>query len=184
MGNPLHVPCILLTLPMNAKRYRYRSGAPFLPAFIGSGFGVGFCPLGPGTAGAFLAALLWYVMSCFLADPELKLATLALVLLFYLLGVWAANRLSSYWGEDPSRVVIDEMVGVWIALLAVPAGHLWYAIAAFVLFRFFDIVKPMGVRLMEKMRGGTGVMMDDVLAGIYGFMVLYVVQNIIVPLWD
>jgi phosphatidylglycerophosphatase A len=81
-------------------------------------------------------------------------------------------------------VVIDEMVGVWTTLLAVPAGHLWYAIAAFVLFRFLDIVKPMGVRLMEKMRGGTGVMMDDVLAGIYGFMVLYVVQNIIVPLWD
>jgi hypothetical protein len=108
---------------MNAKRYRYRSGAPFLPAFIGSGFGVGFCPLGPGTAGAFLAALLWYVMSCFLADPELKLATLALVLLFYMLGVWAANRLSSYWGEDPSRVVIDEMDDAQAPRIALEADY-------------------------------------------------------------
>lgn len=76
-----------------------------------------------------------------------------------------------YWGEDPSRVVVDEMVGVWITLLAAPAGHVWYGLAAFVLFRFFDILKPLGIRRMEKLPGGVGVMMDDVLAGVYGFIV-------------
>lgn len=60
------------------------------------------------------------------------------------------GRIRKYWGEDPSRVVVDEMVGTWIALLAVPEnGHWGYMIAAFVLFRFFDILKPLGIRKME-----------------------------------
>lgn len=167
---------------MNPKRNRYKPGAPLLPAIIGSGFGAGYWPFGPGTAGSLLASLVWYVLSGFLDDPQLKLVTLVLLCLFYVLGVWATNRLTLYWGEDPSRVVVDEMIGVWISLLAVPAGHLWYAIAAFVLFRFFDIAKPFGIRQMEAIRGGAGVMMDDVLAGIYVFFILYIVQNIILPL--
>ncbi len=167
---------------MNPKHTIYKPGAPLLPALIGSGFGVGYFPFGPGTAGALLALLVWFGLSVFLGDPLLKLVTLILLCLFYVLGVWAANRLMTYWGEDPSRVVVDEMIGMWISLLAVPAGHLWYAVTAFVLFRFFDIAKPFGVRQMETIRGGAGVMMDDVLAGIYGFFILYVVQNIIMPL--
>ena len=63
------------------------------------------------------------------------------------------------------------------------AESIWYGLAAFALFRFFDIVKPCGVRQMESMPGGVGVMMDDVLAGIYGFAVLYIVQYIILPFW-
>ncbi len=171
-------------VPMTAKQDTYRQGVPLLPSIVGSGFGAGFFPYAPGTAGALLAALLWYALSCVMGDPLLKLVTLLLVGVFYVLGVWAANRLSPYWGEDPSRVVIDEIVGTWVSLLVVPAGHLWYCIAAFVLFRFFDIVKPLGIRRMEAMHGGTGVMMDDVLAGIYGFLVLYGVQNIFLPLCD
>ncbi len=73
-------------------------------------------------------------------------------------------------------VVVDEMVGVWITLLAAPAGHIWYGLAAFVLFRFFDILKPLGIRRMENLPGGVGVMMDDVLAGVYGFIVLIVAR--------
>ena len=74
--------------------------------------------------------------------------------------------------EDPSRVVVDEMVGVWIPLLAAPAGNLWYALAAFALFRLFDIFKPLGIRKMEYLKGGVGVMMDDILAGIYSLILL------------
>ena len=79
--------------------------------------------------------------------------------------------------------MVDEVIGTWISLLAVPAGSLWYGLAAFALFRFFDIVKPCGVRQMESMPGGVGVMMDDVLAGFYGFAVLYILQYIILPFW-
>ena len=66
------------------------------------------------------------------------------------------------------------MVGTWIALLAVPNGQAWgYMLAAFVLFRFFDILKPLGIRKMEKLPGGYGIMADDILSGIYGLIVLY-----------
>ena len=78
----------------------------------------------------------------------------------------------AYWGEDPSRVVVDEMVGVWIPLLVVPDGGWWYVLAAFVLFRLFDIVKPLGVRRMERFGGGVGIMMDDILAGVYSAVLL------------
>ena len=64
------------------------------------------------------------------------------------------------------------MVGVWIALLAAPQGHIGYAIVAFILFRLFDIFKPLGIRKMEDFKGGIGVMMDDILAGIYSFVLL------------
>lgn len=180
-----------------------KNKTPLLPAIIGTGFGVGFWPWGPGTAGALLATALWFVVSMFCAQQSFVVAiTLVLILVFQCLGIWSANKLEACWGEDPKRVVVDEMVGVWIALLAVPttidavpatidAVHttiepnalshstVAYAVAAFVLFRFFDIVKPFGVRHMEKMGGGVGVMMDDVLAGMYSFFVLYVVQIII-----
>lgn len=97
-----------------------------------------------------------------------------MVLVFTIAGVWAANKLEPYWGEDPSRVVVDEMVGVWIPLLAVPysVNWYWYVLAAFILFRAFDIVKPLGVRKMESLPGGVGVMMDDILAGVYSLILL------------
>ena len=90
-----------------------------------------------------------------------------------------ADCLDPAWGVDPWRVVVDVMVGVLISLLAAPAGHVWYGLAAFMLFRFFDILKPLGIRRMEKLPGGWGVMMDDILSGVYGFIVLIVARWII-----
>ncbi len=139
---------------------------------IGTGFGSGFSPVAPGTAGALLAFAVWYVLSFLVSASALLWLTVLLVLAFTVAGVWAANRLEQAWGEDPSRVVVDEMVGCWITLLAAPAGHLWYGLAAFGLFRLFDIWKPLGIRRMENLPGGIGVMMDDVLSGVYGFIIL------------
>ncbi len=143
-----------------------------LPVIIGTGFGAGFSPVAPGTAGALLATLVWLGLSLVLSDLALLWLTVALILVFTAAGVWAADRLEPCWGEDPSRVVVDEMVGVWIALLAAPAGHAGYAVAAFALFRLLDIFKPLGIRRMESLPGGVGVMMDDVLAGVYSFIIL------------
>lgn len=139
---------------------------------IGTGFGSGFSPVAPGTAGALLAFAVWYVLSFLVSASALLWLTVLLVLAFTVVGVWAANRLEQAWGEDPSRVVVDEMVGCWITLLAAPAGHFWYGLAAFGLFRLFDIWKPLGIRRMENLPGGIGVMMDDVLSGVYGFIIL------------
>lgn len=143
---------------------------------IGTGFGSGFSPVAPGTAGALLAALIWFCLSFFLTGLTLLWVTVALILVFTVAGVWAADRLEPVWGEDPSRVVVDEMVGVWITLLAAPAGHIGYGLAAFALFRLFDIFKPLGIRRMESLPGGIGVMMDDILSGIYGFILLIAVR--------
>ncbi len=155
------------------------SKPPFLPMLIGTGFGSGFSPVAPGTAGALLAFGVWYALSFLVSASVLLWLTVVLTLVFTVAGVWAANRLEQAWGEDPSRVVVDEMVGCWITLLAAPAGHLWYGLAAFGLFRLFDIWKPLGIRRMENLPGGIGVMMDDVLSGVYGFIVLIVARWLI-----
>lgn len=152
----------------------------FLPVLIATGFGTGFSPFAPGTAGALLATIIWFGLSIIVSEVCLLWLTVALVLLFTIAGIWAANRLEPYWGEDPSRVVVDEMVGVWIALLAAPAGDIWYALGAFALFRLFDIFKPLGIRRMESFPGGIGVMMDDILAGIYSFAILIAIRGWIV----
>lgn len=152
---------------------------PLLPVIISTGFGSGFAPLAPGTAGALLATIIWYVCSLWMSPVGVLGLTVIAILLFTVAGVWSANRVAPYWGEDPSCVVVDEMVGVWISLLAAPAGHVKYALGAFVLFRLFDIFKPLGIRRMESLPGGIGVMMDDILAGVYGFVVLIALRWLI-----
>lgn len=164
----------LPTLHFQLSTFNSMKRPSFLPVLIGTGFGSGFSPFAPGTAGALLASIIWIALYFLLPFTVLLWATVALVILFTFAGIWAANKLEACWGEDPSRVVVDEMVGVWIPLLAVPDNDrwYWYVIAAFALFRIFDIAKPLGIRKMESLKGGVGVMMDDVLAGIYSFILL------------
>ena len=83
---------------------------PFLPVLIGTGFGSGFSPVAPGTAGALLASVIWILLYWSLPWSVLSGVIVILIVLFTILGVWATNRLEPYWGEDPSRVVVDEMV--------------------------------------------------------------------------
>jgi phosphatidylglycerophosphatase A len=146
---------------------------------IASGFGTGFSPFAPGTAGALLATIIWIVLAFLVPPYTLLLITIALIVLFTILGIWSANVLEKDWGKDPSRVVVDEMVGVWIPLLAVDADHLYYVLLAFVLFRLFDIYKPLGIRKMESLKGGVGVMMDDIVAGLYSLIILLALRWVI-----
>lgn len=149
---------------------------PFWAVLIATGFGSGYSPFAPGTAGALLALLIWFGLSLVVSGGYLLGMTVALIGIFTWAGVRSSDVLEPYWGEDPSRIVVDEMVGVWVALLAVPGGDIWYGIGAFALFRLFDIFKPLGIRRMEKLPGGIGVMMDDILSGVYGFIVLILVR--------
>lgn len=153
---------------------------PFLPTFIGTGFGSGFWPWGPGTAGALVATLIWFAISLFVSSAlALICITAFLTILFILLGTWATARLTPFWGNDPSRVVVDEMVGVWIPLMAAPASDWRYALAAFVLFRFFDITKPLGIRAIDRKEGAFYVMADDIAAGAYSLVILLIVRWLI-----
>lgn len=88
-------------------------------------------------------------------------------------GTWAAQRVEPAWGKDSYRVVIDEVAGMWVSLLFVPITGP-RLLVGLLLFRFFDIAKPMYIRRMEKLPGGVGVMMDDVLAGIYANVLLQI----------
>lgn len=146
---------------------------PFLPVVIGTGLGSGFFPWGPGTAGAILATAIWYVFWLYLSPSILLVITTALILIFTLLGTWATSKLIPYWGEDPHRVVIDEMVGVWIPLLL--ATDVLTALLSLLLFRFFDILKPLGIRAIDRKKGAFWVMFDDIIAGIYSAIVLFAV---------
>ena len=144
---------------------------------IASGFGSGYSPFAPGTAGALVGCLmLWgleYLWPGLFAGTNGWMGLMLLIGLFFFLGVKSADVLEPEWGHDPSKVVVDEMVGVWIAMLFVPFSLLNLTIA-FILFRIFDIWKPMGIRQMEKINGGWGVMLDDVLAGVYSLVVMHV----------
>jgi len=146
--------------------------------FLTTGFYSGYSPFAPGTMGALVATLLWLVGSFFLGYVALWWTTLVAILAVTLVSIRPINRVEQYWGHDPKRVVIDEVVGVWICLLGVPdAGHastrFWvYVVMAFALFRLLDIFKPLGIRRAEALPGGWGVMMDDILAGIYGLVLM------------
>lgn len=138
---------------------------PLIPIIIATGFGTGFWPWGPGTAGAILATLVWLALWATFQFVVLEVVVLLLIVLFTALGIWATAKLTPFWGDDPSRVVVDEMVGVWIALLM--AVEWKTAIAALLLFRLFDIVKPLGIRSIDRRQGAFWVMADDIVAGIY-----------------
>ena len=133
---------------------------PLIHIIIATGFGSGFSPFAPGTAGALLATLIWLALSCAVSPTLLLIITALLIGIFTIAGIRSANAVEPIWGEDPSRVVVDEMVGVWIPLLAAPAGNL-------------------GIRKMEYLKGGVGVMMDDILAGIYSLILLIVARWLI-----
>lgn len=135
--------------------------------WIACGLGAGLSPWAPGTIGSLVALVPWWFWLRHL-EPGLYLAWLALA---FALGTWAAGwviRKSRI--EDPSVVVWDEFVGQWLALLLAPPGWQW-PLAAFVLFRLFDIWKPWPVRWADReLHGGFGAMLDDVLAGLYALL--------------
>ena len=132
-------------------------------------FGIGYLPFAPGTFAAAFAVVIWY----FLATNfnQFPLLQIGLIIIFSLTGVYCSGKLCAESGKDPSFVVIDELVGMWIAVLLIPPTILNYTIA-FMFFRFFDIAKPLGIRRMEKMKNGWGIMSDDILAGIYSNIAL------------
>jgi phosphatidylglycerophosphatase A len=132
------------------------------------GFGSGLAPKAPGTFGTLMAVPLYLLLNRFSLEVYFTLVMIAFVVGIYLCAK-TANDLGVH---DHPGIVWDEFVGFWITMLAAPAGWLWIVVG-FLLFRLFDIVKPWPISLLDKnVHGGFGIMIDDVLAGIFAWLVL------------
>ncbi len=141
----------------------------FVAKWLSLGFGAGKAPVAPGTFGTLVGIPLYWLMS---GLPFMSYMLVCLVLL--LIGIWAAGKYSDFLGvHDHGSIVWDEVVGYLITMALVPLDWLWIVIGFF-LFRLFDIWKPWPIRLLdEKVHGGLGIMIDDVLAGVYAAVVLF-----------
>ena len=140
---------------------------------LASGFGVGFIPIAPGTMGTLLAIPIYLFFSA-IPFPPYELTLIA----FFFLASWISGSAQQYWRKrDDQRIVIDEMMGFFLTMLWVPKTFL-FIFLGFILFRFFDIVKPPPIRRMERFRRGFGVVLDDVLAGVYANVLLHLIHFI------
>ncbi|MEC9314491.1 MAG: phosphatidylglycerophosphatase A [Pseudomonadota bacterium] len=130
--------------------------------FVAYGFGAGLAPKAPGTFGTIVALpIYWLMQNCSLT------AYISLVLVMFIAGIWLCQKASDWVKlDDPSGIVWDEIVGYLVAMTFAPSGWQWMLVG-FMLFRFFDILKPWPVNLADRhLHGGLGIMLDDIVAGI------------------
>jgi phosphatidylglycerophosphatase A len=142
--------------------------------FLAFGLGSGASPWAPGTVGTLAAIPLWYLLM--MAPLPLYLVLVAIA---FVIGCWLCDRTSSDIGvHDHGGIVWDEFVGFWVTMIAIPAEPVW-VVAGFVLFRLFDIFKPWPIRWADKkVHGGLGIMLDDLIAGGFAWVLLYCAYRI------
>jgi len=149
-----------------------------LAVFIATVGYCGYFPIAPGTVGS-AAGLVFYALVWWTQSPILEVG---LIVALFAAGVWAGTAAERYFGGiDPGPIVIDEVVGMLITLAFIPAG--WSAaLAGFVLFRIFDVIKPYPAGRFERLHGGLGVMADDAMAAVYANLVLRFLMWLL-PVW-
>lgn len=135
---------------------------------IASVGGIGYVGKGGGTIAAVVFCVIWLLLP---ANYSNNIWQIVITFFIIALGIWSSNKVDALWGKDSSKVVIDEVAGMAITLLYVPQ-HIEYMFAGLIAFRFFDIVKPLGIKKLESWPKGWGVMADDVLAGLYALIVV------------
>jgi phosphatidylglycerophosphatase A len=143
---------------------------------IGTFFGAGLLKPGPGTYGSAAAIVLWLTAAQTLHPAHLPLYTAIAAIAATFIGIPAATIVARESGrEDPGHVVIDEVAGQLFALIFCPPD--WaHAILAFILFRLFDMLKPPPIRQLERLPAGTGIMLDDVAAGLFALAVVQIIH--------
>ena len=161
----------------HASRTSPTTPAPAWAHWVAIFFGAGLGRPGPGTWGAAATVLLWVVIAHFTPIPYQLYVILALIALSVAVGIPAATLEARGCGrKDPSHVVIDEVAGQLVTLIAAPV-HFGPMFIGFLLFRAFDIVKPPPIRQLEKLPEGTGIVVDDLGAGVYGWIVLQILLH-------
>ena len=143
--------------------------------FIAFGFGAGTSRLAPGTCGTLVAIPLYILLQ----DQTISVYLCYIAVLFFF-GIWVCDVTSRDLGvEDHPGIVIDEITGFLLAMTASPPGWLWI-VAGFLLFRLFDIWKPWPIRVLDrKLGGGLGIMLDDIVAGLFTLIILQVMTIMI-----
>lgn len=145
---------------------------------VGTFFGAGLLKPGPGTYGSIAAAVLWFLAAHLfpMSSLSLTIGTIIAAIVVTIIGIPAATIVARESGrEDPGHVVIDEVAGQLIALIAIPAD--WqHAALSLLLFRLFDILKPPPIHQLERLPEGTGIMLDDVAAGVLALIVAQLVH--------
>jgi phosphatidylglycerophosphatase A len=144
-----------------------------LKLFIGSGFGSGLIPFAPGTWGSLLSLVPIY----FLMMSGNIFLILLFVLITSLLSLWVTSACVEQWGEDPGKLVMDEWAGQALTFISISStgvldSDLMILGIGFILFRIFDILKPLGINKLQKYEGGAGILLDDLLAGLYALICL------------
>jgi phosphatidylglycerophosphatase A len=143
---------------------------------VATWFGCGLSPFAPGTVGSLAAILIAWPLSR-LGFGRLQFLLLTFVLLYP--AIWAADTVAKLSGrKDPQIVVIDEVLGQWLTLAGALRFDLFTFTIAFALFRLFDIWKPPPIRRDERIPGGAGIVLDDIMAGVYGAILLFVVSRV------
>ncbi len=145
---------------------------------IATALGSGYFPVAPGTAGSIVGTVLLFFLNLALGFgnvgkvPVLLIDALAILFMIFL-GFHSIKKVHQVWPHDDNRIVIDEVIGVWIASFALPVKWYYY-LFALVFFRLFDIFKPFGIRTIDKMHSNWSVIFDDVLAGVYASITLWI----------
>jgi len=153
------------------------SRAPLWATLVATLFGIGRIRPGPGTWGSAATALLWAALARAVAPSVHTPLAIALAIVVTLIGIPAATRVARSTGaKDPQFVVIDEVAGQLVALIAVPLAWKPF-LAGFILFRVFDILKPPPIRQLEALPEGTGIVVDDLAAGLYALVVMHLLLH-------
>jgi len=149
-----------------------------LGVFVATCAHVGYAPVAPGTFGSLLALGFYYLIR----RQQSNAIELGAIAVIVVIGLWSATEAEHHFGGiDPGPVVIDEVVGMLITLALHPVNF-WGAVIGFFIFRVLDIVKPWPARRLELLPGGFGVVLDDVMAGIYGNLIVWGLVSLL-PSW-
>ena len=158
----------------------HEAGFPLLPKLIATSLGAGFLPVAPGTWGAIVAIILWLPLYIWASPWVCFTVTAIATVVLTVAGTWASSVSEKYWGKDPVIACVDETVGQWLSMWPITCLCPWWEIVlSLALFRFFDIFKPLGIRAMERLPRGYGMMADDILAGIYSALIILAINMFI-----
>jgi len=140
---------------------------------IGSGFFTGYIPIASGTFGSLVALIIYFIPG--FEEPYIIIPVTVILFGF---GVFISGKFEKVYGEDPSECTVDEVVGTWIALMFLPKT-LGIAFTSFFIWRILDIIKPFPARKSEELKGGWGIMMDDVISGFYSLIIMHILIQLV-----